>query len=302
LSHSCLHLTILAVSNRPIAKATLPNLHCCVPLRAYTLQSTTRNSLSSWVFISAAFCDAILLERLHSVFGVEGTALNWLSSYLSDRKQYVQLGRHRSSTIPCFSGVPQGSGLGALLFIAYVSPVGDVITRYGLNYHQYADDTHVILAASAATIHSDLSAVEICSSAVKLWFVQNHLLLNADKSEFMFIGTSAQLCAVAIESVKVAGAKLPVSTKIKSLGVIIDTPPYLLSLLIDHSVHTSTSLCSSDRPLLAVNRTRTDYGRRSFSVAAATVWNNLPAYLQSSSFITCRRHLKTFLCSNTCGH
>jgi hypothetical protein len=39
----------------------------------------------------------------------------------------------------------------------------------------------------------------------------------------MFIGTSAQLSAVAIESVKVAGTKLPVSTKIKSLGVIIDS-------------------------------------------------------------------------------
>jgi Reverse transcriptase (RNA-dependent DNA polymerase) len=78
-----------------------------------------------------------------------------------------------------------GSVLGALLFIAYVSPVGDAITRYGLNYHQYADDTHLILAVIAATIHSDVSAVEICFSAVKLWFAQNHLLLNADKSELM---------------------------------------------------------------------------------------------------------------------
>jgi Reverse transcriptase (RNA-dependent DNA polymerase) len=176
--------------------------------------------------ISAAFDTvnhAILLERLHSVFGVTGTALNWLSSYLFDRQQFVQLGSHQSSTIPCFSGVPQGSVLGALLFIAYVSQVGDVITRYVLNYQQYANDTHLILAVSAATIHSDLSAVEICSSAVKLWFAQNHLLLNADKSELMFIGTSAQLSAVAIESIKVAGAKLPVSTKIKSFGVIIDS-------------------------------------------------------------------------------
>jgi len=372
--------------------------------------------------ISAAFDTvnhAILLERLHSVFGVTGTALNWLSSYLSDRQQYVQLGRHRSSTIPCFSGVPQGSVLGALLFIAYVSPVGDVITRHGLDYHQYADDTHLLLAVNAATIQSDLSAIEICSTAVKLWFAQNDLLLNADKSELMFIGTSAQLSAVAVDSVKIAGAKLPVSTMIKSLGVLIDrrlsfdsqvnaiaracnyhiwalrhirrlvtvdvaktlacsivgarldycnsllngtsnkniailqrlqnslarvvlqmprsahttpllqslhwlpvrqriqykvavlaynakissTPPYLHSLLIDHSVHTPMSLRSSDRPLLAVNRTRTDYGRRAFSVAAATVWNNLPTNLQSLSTLnTFRSHLKTFLFSNAFGH
>ena len=120
--------------------------------------------------ISAAFDTvnhAILLERLHSVSGITGTALNWLSSYLADRQQYVQLGRHRSSTIPCFSGIPLGSVLGALLFIAYVSPVGDVITRHGLDYRKYADDTHLLVAVSAATIQSDLSAVEICSSAVK---------------------------------------------------------------------------------------------------------------------------------------
>jgi hypothetical protein len=126
-----------------------------------------------------------------------------------------------------------------LLFIAYVSPVGDVITRYGLNYHQYADETPLILAVSAATIHSDLSAVEISSSAVKLWFTQNHLLLIADKSELIFIGTSAQLSVVATESVKVAGAKLPVSTKIKSLGVIVDS-----RLLLDSQVNAIVRACN----------------------------------------------------------
>src|SRR5664279_1908344 len=56
--------------------------------------------------ISAAFDTinhATLLQRLSNEFGVSGMALNWLSSYLSDRQQYVKLGRHRSSTVRCLS-------------------------------------------------------------------------------------------------------------------------------------------------------------------------------------------------------
>ena len=49
-----------------------------------------------------------------------------------------------------------------------LTAVSDVITRHGLDYHQFADDTHLFLAVSVATIQFDLSAVEICSSAVKL--------------------------------------------------------------------------------------------------------------------------------------
>jgi len=33
---------------------------------------------------------------------------------------------------------------------------------------------------------------------------------------------------------------------------------------------------------MLVPRTRTELGRRSFSVAAPTVWNSLPAYLRST--------------------
>ena len=47
-----------------------------------------------------------LLHRLKSEFGVSGTVLNWLESYISNRKQFVKLGRSRSANTPCTSGVP----------------------------------------------------------------------------------------------------------------------------------------------------------------------------------------------------
>jgi len=80
--------------------------------------------------ISAAFdtvCNSTLVKRLKTEFGVSGTALYWIQSYLQDRTQFVKLGKHRSSETTLEVGVPLGSVLGLLLFAVYCSPVADVI-------------------------------------------------------------------------------------------------------------------------------------------------------------------------------
>jgi len=61
--------------------------------------------------ISSAFntiSHGTLLKRLEIEFGVEGIALSWLQSYLTECSQFVKLGRHCSKSITCSSGVPQG--------------------------------------------------------------------------------------------------------------------------------------------------------------------------------------------------
>jgi len=55
-----------------------------------------------------------------------------------------------SNSMPCTSGVPQGSVLGPLLFTAYVSPVGRLIDCFGVSYHQFTDDTQLYVAMDAA--------------------------------------------------------------------------------------------------------------------------------------------------------
>jgi len=86
---------------------------------------------------------SILLNRLQNEFGLSSTVLDWVCSHLSDRQQYVKIGRHSSDLLDCCSGVPQGSVLGPLLFAAYVSPVGSVIESFSVRYQQYADDTQL---------------------------------------------------------------------------------------------------------------------------------------------------------------
>jgi len=78
-------------------------------------------------------------KRLQSEFGVIGTPLSWLRTYLQDRIQFVKLGQHQSPVVGLDVGIPQGSVLGPLLFAVYCSLVADVIASHGVQYHQYSD-------------------------------------------------------------------------------------------------------------------------------------------------------------------
>ena len=57
-----------------------------------------------------------LIEKLHHCFGMGGTVLSWLISYLQNRQFFVKLDDVTSENIKLFSGVPQKSILGPLLF------------------------------------------------------------------------------------------------------------------------------------------------------------------------------------------
>ncbi len=80
--------------------------------------------------LSAAFDiidHSIPLHRLVKLVGVQGVALQWLSSYLKDRIFSVSIGKLSSSC-----GVPQGSVLGPHLFSLYMLPMGAIFYKYNI--------------------------------------------------------------------------------------------------------------------------------------------------------------------------
>ena len=58
---------------------------------------------------------------LENDFGITGSALSWLMSFLSLRQQCVVIDNAQSRYFPLPSGVPQDSCLGSILFILYAS-------------------------------------------------------------------------------------------------------------------------------------------------------------------------------------
>ena len=83
----------------------------------------------------------ILLEKL-AHYGLTNKAIALLISYLSNRKQYVQLSDVRSSVRSVSVGVPQGSILGPILFNIFINDI--VKSSIKFNFILYADDTTFI--------------------------------------------------------------------------------------------------------------------------------------------------------------
>ena len=166
----------------------------------------------------------ILCQRLESLFGVNGTALSWITSFLSDRSQYVAVSNERSETARCVSGVPQGSVLGLLLFSLYVVTVRNIIEGHGVSLQQYADDIQIYVAIRPqGGLMNDLSRLVNCTDDVPRWFLESGLLLNSTKTEAIVFGTATRLKAVDMSiSIMAASSNIKFSDAVKLLGVNLD--------------------------------------------------------------------------------
>ena len=100
--------------------------------------------ISIFIDLSKAFDTLdhnILLSKLH-YYGINGSALQLLRSYLSNRKQFVQLGDIIYLKTDIVMGVPQSSILGPLLFIIHINDM--VNSSESFKFINFADDTMLI--------------------------------------------------------------------------------------------------------------------------------------------------------------
>merc|ERR1711954_186950 len=121
----------------------------------------------------------ILLQKLDH-YGIRGKANLWFRSYLTNRRQYVELNGKKSTTLPLPTGVPQGSILGPLLFLIYIN---DLPSAANLKCVSFADDSNLIIQGSdLANLTSSLTK-EL--EHVSDYFKANQLKLNAKKTKMV---------------------------------------------------------------------------------------------------------------------
>ena len=82
----------------------------------------------------------ILIQKL-KLYNVDDTVLNWFQSYLMETQQAVWIDHAYSDLQYCNVGVPQGSNLGPLLFLAFYN---DLPFNLTCDVEAYADDIHPV--------------------------------------------------------------------------------------------------------------------------------------------------------------
>lgn len=176
--------------------------------------------------LSAAF-DTIdhnlLLKRLEQWFGISGSALAWLSSYLEDRSQQIKLGDTLSPKSALPFGVPQGSVLGPILFTLYTTPLSTVIQSQSISHHLYADDSQLYVSFSSSDSVSSLNSLKCCLDSVLKWMPSNKLKLNPGKTEFLLIGHEQQRKKFVSQfPISLMGVETKPSKSARNLGVVFD--------------------------------------------------------------------------------
>ena len=109
-----------------------------------------------------------LLSCLLDWFGVGGSALKWLSSYLTECFQSVKIGSTLSDLQKLLFGIPQGTVLGPLLFSLYTSPLSTLIGKHkGVKFHFYADDSQLYVHLSHMNASAAFDKLNRCLQDVK---------------------------------------------------------------------------------------------------------------------------------------
>ena len=199
------------------------------------LNTADQNDASALVLLdlSAAFDTIdhqILLERLSHCFGLSGTAVNWFSSYLSNRTQSVHVGAYTSAVVHLLFGVAQGSVLGGPLFIMYVTPFAEATATEGVQVSQFSDDKQ---ARSRFALKEDFSSQSQCHTRLGCWFEKtdawltiNRVQLNIPKSTLIYTyypGRGSTTRHIDSTPLQIGSSLVQPSTTACNLGVIIDT-------------------------------------------------------------------------------
>jgi hypothetical protein len=145
-------------------------------------------------------------------YGIGGLVLKWIESFLKDRRQRVVQGEIVSSWAEIFSGVPQGSVIGPLLFVIFINDLPSELMNVS---KLYADDTKII--SKVNSVESVKIIQEDLDKAFN-WTRKWLLKFNINKCVVMHYGHNNERSPFYID-----GKQLAESEAERDLGVVFST-------------------------------------------------------------------------------
>ena len=158
-----------------------------------------------------------LIMKLESM-GVKGKVLHWVKDFLTNRRQKVIINGSSSDEAEVTSGIPQGSVLGPLLFVAYIN---DLPRGLKSTAKMFADDTKLYTRSDSENgpkeLQEDLDTLQDWSSK---WLLRFH----PDKCCVLKIGNDNTNEYHMNKKTDTGTSSIQLKTieKEKDLGVIID--------------------------------------------------------------------------------
>ena len=156
-----------------------------------------------------------LIKKL-AAYNIHGKIIKWITYYLSDRKQYVEISGMKSDWQSVSSGIPQGSVLGPLLFLIYINNLPDEINS---TIYMYADDTKLYREINSLDDHTILQRdlEKLCKWSEK-WLLKFH----PNKCSILSIGNQTSTYDYKLVSSN-DSHKIEYVNCIKDIGVTMDS-------------------------------------------------------------------------------
>ena len=121
----------------------------------------------------------ILLQKLSHI-GIRGKLLQWIRCFLDNRSQSVVVEGVSSDRKDVLSGVAQGSVIGPILFLIFISDIDTNMSH--CNASSFADDTRLL---SAVKNDDDRRLTQIDLEQIYEWAKNNNMMFNSSKFELL---------------------------------------------------------------------------------------------------------------------
>ena len=154
--------------------------------------------------------DRLLMKLADS--GVDPRVVAWIREFLLGRSQRVRVRGKLSDAVAVTSGVPQGSVLGPLLFLAYIN---DIWKNIGSTIRLFADDC---ILYRKITNNLDVEILQADLDRLGGWAIENEMKINPSKSRALSFTRGRVKVPL---SYKLNNHKVPEETSCKYLGIII---------------------------------------------------------------------------------
>ena len=126
----------------------------------------------------------LLLKKL-SIYGVRSSSTALFKLYLSERKQFITLGKVKSEQLSVKQGVPQGSILGLVLFLLFVNNMPLHVHKSTVDI--YADDSTLSSSSNWKTISSLNQTLSDDLAEIERWARGNKMYINKYKTKALLV-------------------------------------------------------------------------------------------------------------------